>query len=207
MKPAEISSTARIPSGALPIRGAHRCHERGDRHDEADGGAVDELDDRARRVGLDVGIDPDRGARERYEGDVVGSERDLGADGARLVGRQAPADRTQGERRCPTLPVVRVARRRAPSGGERRRAVRGADVVDHDRRIELAEGDRRLDRIDDRRRRLGRLDLARVGAVGERDGDRDRGGEADRDRGQEEESLAGEDPQSLGTRAARDAAR
>ena len=178
-----------------------RRHERGDGHHEADGGAIDELDDRAFRIGLDVGTDLDRSARQRYEGDVVGFERDVGADGAGLVGRQAAADRTQGERRRPALPVVRVAGRRAPPSGERGRAVRGSDVVDHDRGIESAEGDRCLDRIDDRRRRLRRLDLARVGAVGERHRDGHGDGEAGRDRGQEEESLAGEDPEPLATRA------
>ncbi len=48
--------------------GRRRCHERGDRHDEADGGAVDELDDRACRIGLDVGADLDRWCRAAVRG-------------------------------------------------------------------------------------------------------------------------------------------
>ena len=54
-----------------------------------------------------------------------------------------------GVQRCPSY-VSRVAvRHRAGSAVE---PVGGADVVDDDRRIESAEGDRRFDRIDDRRR-------------------------------------------------------
>ncbi len=207
VKPAEISSTWRVAIAAvLGSRGSRR-----DLGGGADGQprprVFGEAHDGASEIGLDahrrVGVDVERPAGDRHQVEVVGEQLDIELDrwGDVRAGRRGLAelatDRTQRQTGRPALTVVDVECRHPPAGGQRRADQRRAiGHLEHaDRRVDLAQGDRLLDRVEQRRRGLGVVGDSRIGAVGPRQRrGRDRPGDHHGDDGHDQRTIAGDRP-------------